>query len=241
MSWEQQCEELVASATGPESLFSNAVLAVLELGFEQCMYQLQSRWPVAQPLSYGLDSLGGTLLLLDEQLRQAYLQPLTPALSNSTIVTVWSGPGRPMQSARRVLEAQGFESGWTAMMYRRNGVHGSFSAFRSDGISQREESARYRDWQVLAEAVDHGMRRYVEDSLLPKQQFETLTDMECAVLRCAANGKTATITASILGISERNVKHYREQAIDKLEADNITEAACKALAHGLLAAPREIK
>ena len=85
MPWQDRCDELVAQATSAESLFSFAVLAVQELGFEHAIYHLQGRWPVAQPLAFCIDTAGGTMQLIDEQLRHAHLRPLTPALANSTM------------------------------------------------------------------------------------------------------------------------------------------------------------
>lgn len=240
MSWQERCDELVAQATSAESLFSFAVLAIQELGFEHGIYHLRGRWPVAHPLAYCIDTAGGTMQLIDEQLRHAHLRPLTPVLGNSTTLTVWPLHGRAHSRTHQILQSQGVVAGWTAMMYRRNAVHGTFSAFRREGISELERRVREADWICLAETIDAGMRRFKEVEILPSTQLQVLTEVECEVLRWAAEGQTAWKTGQIMGLTERMVNYHRTQAQEKMEAGNITEAACKALAHGLLAKPASL-
>lgn len=235
MSWESWCDGLVAQATSAESLFLLAVTAAQELGFTHCIYRLQGRWPVAQPLSFSLDTEGGTMQPMEDQLRKVHLQPLTPALGHHTQLAVWPLYGRSRTRTTQILAAQGLVAGWTAMMYRRNSVHGTFSAFRTEGISELERRVREGDWVHLAEVVDAGMRRYKEIEVLPATEMQVLTDVETEMLRWAAEGKTAWETAQIMGTSERMVNYHRTQAQVKLNTKNIVEAACKALAHGLLA------
>ena len=43
-----------------------------------------------------------------------------------------------------------------------------------------------------------------------------------------------------MDLNQRTVNYHRLRAQEKMEAGNITEAACKALAHGLLTNPASI-
>ena len=56
-----------------------------------------------------------------------------------------------------------------------------------------------------------------------------LTPRELEVLHWSAQGKTADVTASILGIGSRTVQHYMGRIIDKLKATNNTHAVAQAM------------
>ena len=56
-----------------------------------------------------------------------------------------------------------------------------------------------------------------------------LTPREREVLHWSVQGKTADVTASILGIGSRTVQHYMGRIIEKLKATNNTHAVARAM------------
>jgi DNA-binding CsgD family transcriptional regulator len=55
----------------------------------------------------------------------------------------------------------------------------------------------------------------------------SLQEKKCLLL--SSKGKRIKEMASVLGLSERTIKHHRSNAIKKLAANNITEASLKFL------------
>lgn len=61
-----------------------------------------------------------------------------------------------------------------------------------------------------------------------------LLPLEVEVLAAAANGEKCVVTAERLGWTLAKVRHYRERAIEVLDAVNITHAVALAFARGAL-------
>lgn len=61
-----------------------------------------------------------------------------------------------------------------------------------------------------------------------------LLPLEVAVVVGAANGEKCVVTARRLGWTEAKVRHYRERAIEVLDAANMTHAVALAFAKGVL-------
>lgn len=67
------------------------------------------------------------------------------------------------------------------------------------------------------------------------EQYEgLLTPREIEVLYWSAQGKTAEVTATILGIAPRTVGHYMGRILEKLQADNHTHAVARAIRLNIL-------
>ncbi|MDB5613385.1 MAG: histidine kinase [Devosia sp.] len=67
-----------------------------------------------------------------------------------------------------------------------------------------------------------------------EQKDRLLTPRELEVLHWSSQGKTADVTASILGIGTRTVHHYMSRIIDKLQATNHTHAVAEAMRRNIL-------
>jgi DNA-binding NarL/FixJ family response regulator len=64
-----------------------------------------------------------------------------------------------------------------------------------------------------------------------------LTDIECKVLDCAAEGMTVDQTAALRGVSRNTIMIQRRSVLRKIGAKNMAEAVAKAFELGLLGAP----
>jgi LuxR family transcriptional regulator len=61
-----------------------------------------------------------------------------------------------------------------------------------------------------------------------------LSDRETEVLRWTADGKSAQEIADILNVTKHTVEFHIKNAVNKLQAVNMTSAVVKALVLGLL-------
>jgi DNA-binding NarL/FixJ family response regulator len=63
---------------------------------------------------------------------------------------------------------------------------------------------------------------------------ELLTDIECKVLDCAAQGLTVNETAAVRGVSRNTIMTERQRILRKIGAANMAEAVAKGYELGLL-------
>lgn len=94
----------------------------------------------------------------------------------------------------------------------------------------RDLAILMRDFQIIAYLIHDAICRiesfsYIEFKLSPRET-------EC--LKWACRGKTVSETAIILSLSDRTVRFYLDSARTKLNATNVTHAASKALATGII-------
>jgi DNA-binding CsgD family transcriptional regulator len=71
-------------------------------------------------------------------------------------------------------------------------------------------------------------------AMIDREQDSLLTPRELEVLHWSSQGKTADLTAAILGIAPRTVHHYMSRIIDKLDVDNHTHAVAEAFRRKIL-------
>lgn len=64
-----------------------------------------------------------------------------------------------------------------------------------------------------------------------------LTDVECKVLECAAEGMTVDQTAALRGVSRNTIMIQRRSVLRKTGARNMAEAVAKGYELGLLGTP----
>jgi DNA-binding NarL/FixJ family response regulator len=64
-----------------------------------------------------------------------------------------------------------------------------------------------------------------------------LTDIECKVLDCAAEGMTVDQTAALRGVSRNTIMIQRRNVLRKIGAKNMAQAIAKAFELGLLGTP----
>ena len=87
----------------------------------------------------------------------------------------------------------------------------------------------------IARAFHEHLKRLLQKDV-PSIESQTisLSDRELDVLRWAALGKSTSVTAQILRISEKTVRKARETAAQKLDCHNITQSVVAATRLGLL-------
>jgi DNA-binding NarL/FixJ family response regulator len=88
------------------------------------------------------------------------------------------------------------------------------------------------DFEMLGIVVENRLRRR-HDRFGAQPEFR-LTDREREVLTWVARGKTSSEIAIILGLRERTVNFFCDQAMKRLDATNRTQAVAKAVTHYLI-------
>jgi DNA-binding CsgD family transcriptional regulator len=69
------------------------------------------------------------------------------------------------------------------------------------------------------------------------EERRLLTDIECKVLDCAAEGLTVDQTAALRGVSRGTIMTQRRSVLRKIGARNIAEAVARGYDLGLLGTP----
>jgi len=77
-------------------------------------------------------------------------------------------------------------------------------------------------------------RRLANKKEEPKPEFQALTDQERRILTLVAEGASNRDIAGDLNLSERTVKNYLSIIFQKLQVNNRTEAAIRAMRDGLV-------
>jgi len=137
--------------------------------------------------------------------------------------------------ARFMGEAQDFGliSGVSFPVQGQNGESAIFSLVSRD--SHVQAAARIVGalpaGQLLAVYIHEAARRVFEQDAIIIGRTE-LTPRERECLLWAAEGKTTSDTAQILGISERTVIFHLQNAVQKLGVANRAQAVARAVAHG---------
>lgn len=220
-----------------EEVFRGLVFQAQQLGFEHCGYlvgipvhekQLQvvmlNNYPKSWQDRYrhnGYFSIDPTI-----QHARANASPL-----------VWS-PSLFEHDASDVLARDardvGFNHGWTQPLRDTNGRFGALTLSRGEGAITTEELAEKLAMMQWLALVAHGM---LFRTLLARHQNELVTqlsDREIQILHLAAGGKTSGEMAKVLRLSERTVNFHMGNIMQKLGAENKTQAAVLAMQMGLL-------
>src|SRR4051812_40803147 len=88
------------------------------------------------------------------------------------------------------------------------------------------------DFELLGVVVDNRLRR--AEGRVGTHTGVHLTQREKEVLTWVGRGKTSSEIAIIVGVSERTVKFHCDQAMQRLDVINRTQAVAKALVEGLI-------
>ncbi len=78
-------------------------------------------------------------------------------------------------------------------------------------------------------------RRLAAEKAQPPPKVQPLTEQERGILTLVANGASNKDIAAQLGLSERTIKNYLSIIFQKLQVNNRTEAAIRAVQDGLVA------
>lgn len=89
------------------------------------------------------------------------------------------------------------------------------------------------DPEMTARLLDE-FRRLRDEQEKPSTQTQTLTEQERTILTQVANGASNKEIAASLNLSERTIKNYLSIIFQKLQVNNRTEAAIRAMKDGLV-------
>lgn len=166
----------------------------------------------------------------------AAIDPIAHWCLSSKTPLVWGDAllDRAPAEFRSAARAYGLCHGWSQAIHDGLGVRGMFTLSRPTPAVGGDEVQRQ---QYAMRRLAHRAHRLVLADLRAqwaKALPEPLTAREQDVLRWAADGKTAKDTAAILGIQHTTARFHINNAVRKLQADNITAAVFRALVLGML-------
>lgn len=242
-AWQQRCRNtLLNDNLDTQQVMDGAVTLAKAMDFDYCCYALEAPLPVHAPRTFVLSNFEPDLLARLYDLRGKDTMPPARHARISGLPIFWPPAEYPPEDAdfwAGVIDLDAV--GVTLPASYRGGSVGCLTLVRMgcNWISEQERTANLRRWEVLTQDVDQAMRQRVEAALMPEIKM-TLNDIERQVLVWAADGKTAWDTGKLTGQSERTVRWYRDRAMDKLGAKNLTEAVARAVALGLLTRPAEL-
>jgi DNA-binding NarL/FixJ family response regulator len=107
-------------------------------------------------------------------------------------------------------------------------VHQGQAVISADMTGQAVISA-----DMTAVVLDE-FRRLANKKEEPKPEFQALTDQERRILTLVAQGASNRDIAADLNLSERTIKNYLSIIFQKLQVNNRTEAAIRAVRDGLV-------
>lgn len=220
-----------------EEFFRGLVLRAQQLGFDHCGYLV------------GIPAQGKQLQIVmlnnypkswqDRYSRNGYVltDPTVQHATTNASPLVWS-PSLFEHDASDALAREardvGLNHGWTQPLRDTNGRVGAFTLSRGEGEITAAELAEKLEMMKWLALVAHGM---LFRTLLARHQNELLTQLterEIEMLHLAAGGKTSGEMAKALGLSERTANFHMGNAMQKLGAENKTQAAVLAMQMGLL-------
>jgi LuxR family quorum-sensing system transcriptional regulator SolR len=213
-----------AEAKTEAALLELLAKAANELGFEYCALGMRLPLPFSNPR---------TVMQAWQQRYQAeqYLRtdPTVAQGLTSTRPMLWSealfASSRPLWEDAR---AHGLQFGWAQPTHDLKGVASLLTFARSgEAIDCSEYQAKVQQMQWLAQAAHAALSNILAAKPDGVASIK-LTEREVEVLRWAADGKTASESAEILGISERTVIFHIDNALRKLGAANKTAGVLKA-------------
>lgn len=103
------------------------------------------------------------------------------------------------------------------------------------GVGAYEFNLGIHECQVVAMAIETLVARLMRSDRHAELMNPKLTPRQCDVLSWAANGKTNSEIAQILGISTRTVVAHIQQAAEALDTVNKTQTVARALVYGEIA------
>lgn len=163
------------------------------------------------------------------------VDPTVEHAMRSTLPILWTNElFNPTKDLWEEARSFGLCHGWAQSIRDFNGTVGMLTLARShETITKTELEAKLLKMAWLTQAAHLSLSQCLKPKLMPEVNA-LLSNREIAVLRWAADGKTANEISSILNISESTVNFHINNTITKLNASNKTSAAIKAALLGFL-------
>lgn len=237
--WQQQCAALFQPGLTTKDVFDRITQLANTLNFEYVIYALEGLLPVAAPRSAVLSSLPDHLRRRLRAYRGLNAMPPQKHARVSSSTILWP-PALILPEEREfwhMMGGMGFTSGATIPCPRRDTALARLTLVRCSGpITDGERLANQGKWEYLAAVADMALRARLEDRIVVPPE-ERLSPKETEVLCHAADGLSAEETAACTTDNKRTVIYYRNRAMRKLGAKNLTEAVMRASLLGMLTMP----
>jgi LuxR family quorum-sensing system transcriptional regulator SolR len=218
-----------AEAKTEAALLELLAKAANELGFEYCALGMRLPLPFSNPRTVMFNNYPQAWQQRYQAEQYLRIDPTVAQGLTSTRPMLWSealfASSRPLWEDAR---AHGLQFGWAQPTHDLKGVASLLTFARSgEAIDCSEYQAKVQQMQWLAQAA-HAALSNILAAKPDGVASIRLTEREVEVLRWAADGKTASESAEILGISERTVIFHIDNALRKLGAANKTAGVLKA-------------
>lgn len=220
-----------------EEFFRGLVFQAQQLGFEHCSYLVGIP---AQRKQLQIVMLNNYPKSWQDRYRRNGYSSIDPTVQHARANAsplVWSPSlfeHDASDSLARDARDVGFNYGWTQPLRDTNGRFGALTLSRGEGAITADELAEKLAMMQWLALVAHGV---LFRALLARHQNELviqLTEREIEMLHLAAGGKTSGEMAKALGLAERTVNFHMGNAMQKLGAENKTQAAVLAIQMGVL-------
>lgn len=206
-----------------------------QLGFANYLYGVQVTTPAAKPARYINSNYPYAWMERYAQENYAAIDPVLQHCLNTTLPAVWQEATFSEAAPQMWEEAAsyGIKYGISVPIHDPSGLNGIFSLARDRSLPLKEVPAIMGEAQLLSNFLHVGMTRVVIPTAIPESRID-LTERERECLQWAAAGKTAWEIGQILGIAERTAVFHLNNCVQKLGAQNKTQAVAKAALLGLL-------
>jgi LuxR family quorum-sensing system transcriptional regulator SolR len=251
-SWNQKCLSMLSGHDDEHSIFKQAVLLANELGFDYLGFGIQLQGPVSlRDLIHHLMSYldieiaepNKTIVLLDNhppgameifKKRFSQTDPLIKHARTSTEIVVWNDKLFAGQGDRwKLMNGIGMCHGLSLPSRSRTGsvALANFSR-RENDITPEELAAKKINIGILTGILHAEVEIKLLNKLLP--EVPDFDDLDRAILRWTARGKTATEIAQIMNIKERGITARKAAITEKLQAKTFAQAMLIAFSLGLM-------
>lgn len=223
------------SIDSEQLLFQTIVSIAQELGFDHCASGLRMSLPLTNPKTVMFSNYPTAWQTHYQVKNYLTVDPTVEHAMRSTLPILWTNElFNPTKDLWEEARSFGLCHGWAQSIRDFNGTVGMLTLARShETITKTELEAKLLKMAWLTQAAHLSLSQCLKPKLMPEVNA-LLSNREIAVLRWAADGKTANEISSILNISESTVNFHINNTITKLNASNKTSAAIKAALLGFL-------
>lgn len=231
--------EMLGQADTVDDIHSICAEMCGEFGFEHFLYG--ARVPSSYNKPHFIYISGYPTEWRERYNAQGYmgLDPTVAHCATNITPIAWNGvkPEKNSHSWQFMDEAKqfGLNSGISLPIHSTQGDFAMFnlSSSKDDADMQKQMAHAVPFAQLFTSHLHENVRRLFAGEILPLAKAQ-LSNREKECLMWAADGKTAWETSEILGVSERTVIFHIQNAAEKLNVVNRTQAVARAISLGLI-------
>lgn len=223
------------SSVDEVTLFPKIALEAKKLGFDYCCYGIRFPIPVSQPKTLILDTYPADWMAHYKERSYLKMDPTVRAGLHSTDLIVWSdalfSEAQPLWNDVRDF---GVAGGIAHSSLAHFNMSGLLTLARPNDRVNESEALALRGILTFLSWTTHTLMSNILSQKHVHEVNVKLTLREREVLRWTAEGKTAYEIGKILSIADRTVNFHINNILQKLEANNKTQAVVKAALIGLI-------